>query len=367
MQSRRWHDFNFILLGGVLVLLCFGVAMVYSTTIGQSGLPAFDASSPFTRHLLWIGVGLAVMTIATLTDYHLLAAFAAPLYLVMVLMLVAVLAVGEEKNGCKCWLGGGSLQPSEVSKLLLIIALAAYWAGNEERQGSWRGLIGSLFLLAPPLVMVLRQPDLGTVMVIVSTWLVMAWTAKLRWTQIALMIALAIPAAIFAWDHLEHYQKLRLLTFLDAEKYADGPGWQVIQSKYAIGSGGLWGQGLNHGIQSQRNFLPVQSSDFIFAVVGEELGFIGSTALLCFLTLVIWQAWKIAEQARDSFGRLLAAGIAGMLLFHVFENVGMTMSLTPMTGIPLPFISLGGSFMITTLAAIGVLQSIALRRRPLVF
>jgi rod shape determining protein RodA len=285
----------------------------------------------------------------------------------MLALLGAVLVFGEERNGCKCWLGGGSLQPSEAAKVMLIIALAAFWSLKEERQGTWLGLIGSLLVLGVPLFLVLKQPDMGTSMVIIGAWGVMAWTAGLRWSQLGLVSVAGVIAAVKKWESLQGFQKDRLLTFINPELDPMGAGYQVLMSQNAIGAGGLVGQGLNRGLASQRNFLPVQSSDFVFSVVGEELGFVGATALLCLLMLVVFQAWRIAEQARDPFGRLLASGIGGVLLVHILENVGMTMGVMPMTGIPLPFISVGGTFIIVVLACMGILQSIALRHRPLVF
>ncbi len=231
-------------------------------------------------------------------------------------------------------------------------------------------------LASLPLLMVLVQPDFGTAMVMGFVWLGMAWAAGMRWYHVLALAAVAVPVLIFGWNEvLEPYQKGRLLGFMRTEEQlaqitdprvhdaVSAVLYNVNQSKVAIGNGGLMGQGWNNGTQSQLNFLPVQYTDFIFAVTGEELGFVGATLMLGFLCFTIWQAVTVAVRARETFGRLLATGIASLMIIHTLENVGMNMGLMPVTGIPLPFVSYGGSFTITMLMCIGLLQSIEMRRQ----
>jgi rod shape determining protein RodA len=230
---------------------------------------------------------------------------------------------------------------------------------------------GGQLLEGVPIVLVFVQPDFGTAIVFTLCWFLIAWIGGLRLWQLAFLLLATIPTSVYGWTHvLQPYQHNRLLIFMDPVYYDPDlkyGAWNIIQSLTAIGSGGLTGHGWTHGLLTQGNYLPVQYSDFIFAVTGEELGFIGTTALLLFEAVLIWQALAVARVARDTFGRLIAVGIAALFMCHLLVNAGMNMSIMPITGIPLPFISYGGSFTLTTFAAIGLLQSIALHRRRIVF
>jgi rod shape determining protein RodA len=365
---RSWRDYNFFLLGCVLVLTGFSLAMVYSATLRDPLLAGY-----ISRHVVNLLVGATAMLIFTALDYHELQSWAIPLYLVTLVTLAIVLVAGQVSSGAQSWLDLGlrTLQPSEPAKLLIIVALAAYWQHFEDQRGSLWVLLGALLLLGIPLAMVFLQPDFGTAMVFALAWLVMAWLAGMRWWQLIGLLALGAPVMYLGWTYvLQPYQKLRLQVFLDPLRYDPElryGAWNVIQSLNAVSSGGMTGRGWTLGLVSQGNYLPVRYTDFIFAVTAEELGFIGASVMLIFLGVLIWQAFTVASVARDTFGRLIAAGIGGMFLCHVVVNVGMNMSIMPITGIPLPFISYGGSFSLTSLAAIGLLQSIALRRHRLTF
>jgi rod shape determining protein RodA len=367
-MTRTWRDYNYLLLGSVLVLLGFGLAMVYSATLNDAATQGY-----FSRHLVNLLVGAVAMVLLTALDYHALQAWVVPFYIVTVLALAAVLVVGQVRGGAQGWLNLGlrTFQPAEAAKLMMIVVLAGYWARFEQYASSWQVLLGSLVLIGIPTLLVFVQPDFGTAMVFATMWLAMAWTAGMRWWQLAALAVAAVPMTYLGWNYvLEDYQRARLLIFIDPVKYdpeLKNGAWNIIQSLTAIGSGGLTGRGWTHGLLSQGNYLPVQYTDFIFAITGEELGFAGATLLLLFQAIMIWQALSVANVARDTFGRLIAVGAAAMFLCHVVVNVGMNMSIMPITGIPLPFISYGGSFTMTSLAVIGTLQSIALRRRRIVF
>ena len=378
MGRHRWRDYNLYLLGSVLILIGFSLLMVYSTTVGKNAIRYTE----FYKHLVWLLVGTGGMIGLTFFDYHNLQVIARPLYVLMLLLLGVVFALGITREGAQSWLGSQALsfQPSEPAKLLLIIALAAWWSAREERGNGWVALIGSLCLAGLPLVMVLLQPDFGTAMVMGFVWLAMAWGAGLRWFHLLALGIVAVPALVAGWEYvLQPYQQGRLMAFmLDESEVAriidpkvkeavTAVFYNVTQSKVAVGNGGLLGQGWNNGTQSQLNFLPVQYTDFIFAVTGEELGFVGATLMLGFLCFVIWQAITVAGRARETFGRLIAVGIAALMMIHTLENVGMNLGLMPVTGIPLPFISYGGSFTVTMLMAVGLLQSIEIRRRSRIF
>lgn len=376
MHARRWRDLNIYLLLGVLVLIGFGLMLVWSTTVGKQAV----SFSMFVNHLIFLAVGLVGLVGFTLFDYRNLLPLRKPIYVGMLVLLVLVAIAGNIQEGAQSRIF--RFQPSEPAKLGLIIVLAAWWSTRHDRPhaNGWITLGGSLLLAGIPLILVLVQPDFGTSMVMACIWLTMAWNAGTRILYLLALVMVALPLLFVGWNKvLEPYQQGRLIAFTLSEnevdtiedplvkEHVERVFYHTKQSLVAIGHGGMLGQGLNNGTQSQRNFLPVQYTDFVFAVAGEELGFVGATALLFFECFVLWQAVTIAARARDMFGRLLASGIVGLLLSHTLENVGMNMKLLPLTGIPLPFISFGGSFTITILCCIGLLESIAIRRRHLVF
>lgn len=371
---RSWRDYNFFLLGCVLVLTGFSLALVYSATYHGVYINGGQyVSGYFTRHVANLVVGAIAMAALTLIDYRLLRAWAWPLYVAALALLAIVLAKGTVRGGAQSWLEFGvrSLQPSEIAKLLIVIALAAFWARNEQRGGAWSVQIGALILTAIPLLMVLIQPDFGTSFVIGTLWIAMAWTGGMRLWQLGLLLLIAIPLAFYGWTHvLNPDQQGRLLIFVDPQRYDPemlNGGYNIKQALNAIGAGSVTGQGWMRGPLTQTGSLPVAYTDFIFAATGEELGFIGGTMLLVFECILLWQGVSVACAARDTFGRLIAVGITAILFCHVLVNVGMNMSIMPITGIPLPFISYGGSFTLITFAAIGLLQSVALRRHRITF
>jgi rod shape determining protein RodA len=369
MQTRLWREYNYILLGCVVVLVIFGTVMVYSATLNDSVRRVL-----FSRHLLNVAIGLGAMVALTLLDYRQLSVYGKPLFLGTVAVLAVVLVVGRISEGAQSWieLGTRTFQPSEPAKLAMIIVLAAFFARFHEHAGDARVQIGSLFVIGIPTLLVLVQPDFGTALVFGSIWLAIAWTAGIKWYHLLILLGLALPACYLGWQRvLDPEQKSRLLTFYyllsDPSKVNPDDAYNIVQSLSAIGSGGAVGTGLGRGLLSQGSYIPVQYSDFIFAVVGEEMGFVGGVVLLLFQGLLLWLIISVAARARDVFGRLLVAGICGMLLCHLLVNVGMNMSIMPVTGIPLPLISYGGSFTITTLAAVGVIQSVAMRWRRISF
>jgi rod shape determining protein RodA len=366
--ARSWRDYNWFLLGCVVVLVGFSLALVYSATLKDPATHGY-----FSRHVVNLFVGSVAMALLTALDYHALQAWARPLYIGTVAVLAAVLALGQIRGGAQSWveLGQRTFQPSEAGKLLIVVALAAYFARFEKDGGATKVQLGGLILAGIPILLVFVQPDFGTALVFTLAWFMIAWTAGLRWWQLALLLLTAIPLCYYGWTHvLEPYQRTRILVFVDPLRYdpkLQYGAWNIMQALNAIGSGGLTGRGWLHGPMTQGNDIPVQYSDFIYATSGEELGFVGSTILLLFEAVLIWQALAVAGVARDLFGRLIAVGIAAMFMCHLLINAGMNMSIMPITGIPLPFISYGGSFTMTALAAIGLLQSVALHRRRITF
>lgn len=374
MESRIWREFNFFLLGCVLILLSISMLSVHSATLNAVTAYGTPLHVLFPRHVVNIAIGLIIMVLVAMLDYRLLSGLAVPLYIGTIAVLGLVLVLGKISEGAQSWVvvGTRTLQPSEFAKLLVIISLASYWSHFEERQGEWLVQLGGLALAGVPLLLVFVQPDFGTGVVFGVIWLTMAWGAGIQFHHLGILTVVALPIGLIGWEHvLDLEQRSRLLTFYwlltNPAQVDANDGYNIIQSLNAIGSGGMFGSGLTHGILSQGNYIPVQYSDFIFAVIGEEMGFVGGIVLLTFETLLLWLIVSIVEDARDTFGRLIGLGIFGMIFSHLLVNIGMTISILPVTGLPLPFVSYGGSFTITTLAAIGLLQSIRMHRRKITF
>jgi len=323
----------------------------------------FSAHADWVRQVLWVGLGLTAYVAAALFDYRRLRAMAPGLYVAMLLMLVAVRLAGHTALGARRWLSiaGFPLEPSELSKLILVVVLAAYLSRFERM--TWRGFSGAVALVAPAAYLILTQPDLGTTIVFVTVLFAMLFLAGARPAQLLLPLASA-AVVVPLLPHLLHgYQRRRLEIFLDPSQDPLGAGYNLLQARIAVGSGGLFGQGWLHGMQGQLGFVPERATDFVFAIFAEEFGLLGSLLLLAIFGTLLIRLLRSAAVAPDRFGELIAGGVFAMLLVQVVENVGMNIGLLPIAGIPLPLISYGGSATITTLAALGLAQSVTLRRR----
>jgi rod shape determining protein RodA len=331
----------------------------------ESGSTPLDAGTTFTRGLMWAGIAAVMFVIATAFDYHWLRTLAWPLYVVQLGLLVMTLAIGDGVGGSARWVSVGpfTFQFSELAKILMIIVLAQYLASREGRLDSLRSILGACLLVGPPLALVMLQPDLGTSLVFGAILAGMLWMsgASLRW--LAVLAAGAIAMVPIAWTYvLRDYQKERLTSFLAADKDVQGAGYQLYQSQIAIGSGGWMGKGLTNGTQAQGDFLPVQTTDFVFAILAEELGFIGAMVLFGLFVLLLWRVLVTGWRSRDPFGTMFAAGMASMILFQLVVNVGMVMGVMPITGIPLPFVTHGGASLVSMAIGLGILESINIRQ-----
>jgi len=357
-KSRRWRAFDWQLLLYLLLLVGFGLVMGYSANYqaigGESGL------SQTVKTLIWTSIGLTLFFVAANIDYHWLQTFATPIYLVVLALLVATGLVGTNLFGAQMSISvaGIDFQFSEISKVLMIVVLAAFLASRRERIGRLSTIVGAGLLMAVPTYLVYRQPDFGTAMVFVAILLGMLFMSGAGIGWLALLGGVTVAVAPVAVAALQEYQRQRLFCFLDPSADPQGACYQVVQALNAVGSGGLLGQGLTAGRQNQLGFLPVQSTDFIFTVVAEELGFIGGMILLTLFALLIWRVVSVGWGARDAFGANIAAGLASLLLFQITVNIGMVTGIMPVTGIPLPFITYGGSSMISLLFGMGLLQSV---------
>ena len=321
------------------------------------------------RQGISIVIDIALAAFLMNFDYKILQRYGNHFYVFNLILLILVMLVGQTALGAQRWIALGpiSIQPSEFSKLIMIIALAAML----EKRG---GKINTITDLAPvaayvgvPFLLVLKQPDLGTSLVFLAIFFGMVFVAGVRLRLLLGIFGAGLAAMPVLWHFLKDYQKMRIMVFMDPNVDPLGAGYHIIQSKIAIGSGMLFGKGLFGGTQSQLNFLPENHTDFIFSVVGEELGFVGCVILLLLYLVVLWRGIRIAQDASDMFGRLLAVGITSMIAFHVLINVGMTMGIMPVTGIPLPLMSYGVSSLTTNIMAIAILLNIQLRRQKLLF
>ena len=291
------------------------------------------------------------------------------MYIFSLVMLLAGMFVGQSALGAQRWiqLGPITLQPSEFSKIIMIVSLAALLQEKVGKLNTLSDLLPVAAYVGVPFLLVMKQPDLGTSLVFMAIFFGMIFACGINLKLLAGIFGTGIACLPLLWHVLKDYQKMRIMVFLDPNVDPLGSGYHIIQSKIAIGSGMLFGKGLFEGTQSQLNFLPENHTDFIFAVVGEEWGFIGTVVLLLLYLVVLWRGIQIARQAQDSFGTLLAVGITSMLAFHVLVNVGMTAGIMPVTGIPLPFMSYGVSALTTNIWAITILMNIYLRNQKLQF
>src|SRR5581483_3431394 len=366
MIEKRWNPwrhFDYVLLATALLLTVVGILMVYSATLADSPKdePFF---STFSGHqAVFAAIGLVLLVVATLVDFRYVRSLGYPIYVLNLLLLLAVAVIGHQSNGAQRWIDVGffRFQPSELAKLLLIVTLAKFFADHQDRVQRFGTVALSLALIAVPIVLVFLQPDFGTAMVMLAIWLGMAVMAGVRVSHLGLLAGGLALCGPIVWQFMKEYQRNRLLIFLNPESDPSGEGYNMIQSRISVGSGGWLGQGFGHGTQSQLDFLKVQHTDFIFAVLCEELGFLGALALFLLFIVLLFRMVRAASMQKEVFGRTFAAGAVSMVLFQVFVNVGMTIGLTPVTGIPLPFISYGASNLLTTLMAFGLLQSLLTR------
>ena len=365
LDASPLRHFDFLLVGTTLAITALGLVMIYSTT--HNRIPG-DPYYFVKRQGLFAALGCVAMVVVLAIDYRRLRDLSIAFYIGTVVMLLAVLApVGSNIKGHQAWFqlpGGFTVQPSELAKFGIIVALAGYLNQYRGELDAWR-LTVIIMLASVPIGLVLLQPDLGTVMVIVVIVVALLAVAGASGKQLIVLGLLAISGvyAVVGLGLLKQYQIDRLTTFIDPESGTkQGTAYNQSQSLAAIGNGRVTGEGLFDGSQTQGGFVPEQHTDFIFTSVGEELGFAGCALLLSLFAIVLWRTWRTARLARDFFGVLVCTGVLAMLAFQMFENAGMTMAIMPVTGIPLPLMSYGGSSLIATYASIGLVANVSMRR-----
>jgi rod shape determining protein RodA len=361
IDRRLILNFDWTLLITVLFISTMGVLNLYSSTYPHTG----SGTPLFVKQIYWLVAGTGLAFFILLFDYRTFIRCAYPFYIFCLFLLLLVMIFGRTSSGSQRWLQLGffSFQPSELVKIALILALTRYFTENENTLGyGFRDLIVPFLILAIPLALIFKQPDLGTtgLLVLISFSMLAFMGFRLQtWLTLGGACAAAIP--IF-WHFLKDYQKTRLLTFINPDLDPLKTGYHITQSKIAVGSGTIWGKGWLKGTQSQLHFLPEQHTDFVFSVWAEEWGFVGAFLLLFLFLLLISRGLKIANTSKDRAGAVLAIGISAMLFWQIFINVGMVVGIVPVVGVPLPLFSYGGTSVISTLMGIGILMNISMRR-----
>ncbi len=366
------QGFDPVLTAVVGLLLIIGTLLVWAATRDWYARNGLDPQYYLKRHIINILVGGVLAYATTLIDYRLLRAYTPFLWGVGVLGLVIVLipGLGSEVNGAKAWIalpGGFQIQPAELAKIAIIIGMSMILSErtHDSDEPTNKNVLQSLAIAAIPVLLIILQPDMGTILIISASvvTIIAVSGASSKWVVGLLLLAVVGGFVAVKAGVISEYQVNRLQTFVDPNADTQGAGYQLRQARITIGSGGLFGTGLFAGPQTNGRFVPEQQTDFIFTVAGEELGFVGSGAILILYLILLMRAFSIARRTNDPFGRLVCTGVIAWFAFQVFENIGMTLGLMPMTGVPLPFISYGGSSMFATLIGIGLLQNVHARLR----
>lgn len=360
-DRRIFQYFDWTLLALVLGICAIGIINIYSAgfSIGERQIPLY------LKQIQWVLLGSFFMMLIFLVDYRVISEGAYVIYGISVALLVVVLFYGYTTHGSQRWisLGGFSFQPSELMKLTVILALSRYFDDHKSNESyTLKELFIPFLIVLVPFVLILRQPDLGTALILMIIFASMVFFIGMNWKSFAVVLTGSLMLIPIGWHFLKDYQKDRLITFLNPENDPLGTGYHIIQSMIAVGSGGIFGKGFLKGSQTQLKFLPEQQTDFVFSVFAEEWGFAGALVLIVlFMSLILW-GMKIALHSRDLLGTLIAFGITALISWEVFINIGMVLGVLPVVGIPLPFLSYGGSAMIVLLTAIGLLMNVSVRR-----
>jgi rod shape determining protein RodA len=365
LDRRLWRRFDFLLMIGLLLLLAAGTAMIYSASRGDPQIERTPTDQAVTALF-----GIIFLLGISLVDYTLFKNFSLAIYAIVLFSLAAVLLVGAERFGARRWfeLGGFDVQPGEVAKLLLGIVLAKFVADRQGRRPYLETVVLSFLLILPCVFLILRQPNLSSAVIIIFMWLAIIFVGGIERQHVVIMAltAIAMVLLVIQLGLIQDYQVKRIELQLGINTEA-GENFQSEQALIALGSGGWLGQGFGQGQQSQLRFLPVRHTDFIFSVIGEELGLVGSLVFIGLLGFIIYRTLRAAWIARDTFGRLLCVSIAAVLFLQTYINLGMQVGIMPVTGVVLPFVSYGRSNLLAAMAAIGVVQSVAMRYKKLEF
>ena len=369
IDQRGLRHFDFILLLLAAALVAYGAILIYSASL--SAYPdGMTLGHPLVKQILFAAAGLAISIGVAWLDYRMWGQMAPALYALSVFLLIAVLFVGDSAYGSTRWFSfaGQQIQASEIAKILVIVTLARFMADHQHEMQDIRVFLTTLVMAAVPAGLVMIEPDLGTAMVFGATWLGMVLVAGAPLRFVLVLIGLAVSLIPFATlAVMGDYQRERFANWIDPNHDPLGGGFNILQSEIGIGSGGIFGKGLTDGTQTQLDFLQTSTTDYIFSVLGEELGLMGAVILFSLFVLLLFRGIRAASISQDPFGRLLATGIVIMILFQTFINVAVNIRLLPVTGIPLPFVSQGGSSLIMLLGALGLIESVVIRHKRIEF
>ena len=360
-KSHLWRDFDFILLGAVGLLMIIGVLFIRSATLDAVDPDLINRTPSQIRYAI---VGAVILLLVASIDYRLLGSIHGFLYgfILFILGLVAILGAAGAA-GAQSWLNVGlQVQPSELTKTLLVVTLGQFLADRYGDMGRLRTVLLSLGYVALPTFMIFVQPDLGTTTVIAFVWFVMVWAAGLRLRHLAMFMVAGLLMLPILWQGMEGYQRQRIISFAFPGSDKDAQ-YNIDQALISIGSGGAAGKGYAYGSQTRGRFLRVRHTDFIYSVIAEETGFIGATTVVGLMGVVIWRCLRGAARAADALGSLICYGVGGMIFFQTMVSVGMNLNILPVTGLTLPFVSSGGSSLITMMIGIGLVESVIMRRR----
>ena len=359
IRHHSARDFDWVLLGFTMAITILGLLEIYSAT---RNTPWQEAH---LKQIVWVSLGLVLLWVFSAIDYNILVHHAPAFYAIAVALLLLIMVLGQVAGGARRWLpmpGGATLQVSEFVKVVLVLLMARFFSDLHPEPVSVKNLLKIAGLFALPMFLVARQPDLSTALSYAPILFMGVFVAGLRWKYVlvlALASALILP---LAWQYLQPYQKERLLTFMDPERDPRGSGYQPIQSKIAVGAGGVWGSGFSRGSQTQLRFLPVPHTDFIFSAYAEETGFVGVTLVLALYFAILMKIVGNARISADSAGMYICMGVGALLLFHLLVNIGMVIGRMPVTGLPLPLMSYGGSNLLATFMLLGLVNNVRLRR-----
>lgn len=356
-RNISYRDFDWTLVAFVLIICTLGVIEIHSATV-HTKFAGVDR-----RQVYWILGGLAGMFVVSLFNYHALLERVHWIYIAALASLMSVLIFGQKYLGARRWIklpGGNHFQPSEWVKLVLILAVAKYFADLQHRELSWTDFLKAGAIVGVPFIMVMGQPDLGTALTYLPIAVVGLFLGGVRWKQAAVVILLAGLAMPLAWHHMKDYQKQRLTSFIAPDADPRGAGYHIRQSKIAVGSGGIWGS--SSGSQTRQGFLPEPHTDFIYAAFAEEHGFVGAIAVLLLYFIVLMRLTQNAQTAPDRAGTFIVMGVVAVLTFHILVNIGMVVGFMPVTGIPLPLMSYGGSSVLFMFLALGMVMNVRMRR-----
>jgi len=363
---RGWDRFDYVMTFAALALVVYGLLLIWSGSSRVYDVPVTSFAHPVAKQTIFAIIGVFAMLVVSKIDYHFLTHYSWALYIISLVSLVALLAVGSTAYGSTRWVDVGpvQVQPSEFAKISTILLLARFFAERGGDAKDVRTLLLSLLIVLPCAGLVFIQPDLGTTLVFLSIWLGVVVVAGVSRNHLIVLGAIGLAALPFVWTFgVADYQIERISVLVDPEEDPLDAGYNVIQSQIAVGSGQLFGKGLGKGEQTQLRYLKVPTKDFIFSVLGEELGFTGAMVLLGLFFLLLWRGIRAAQIAGDIAGQLIAVGIVVLILMQMFINIAVNVSLFPVTGIPLPFVSQGGSSLVSLFVALGILQSVVMRHR----